>query len=195
MPQGKGLGWKWENSDRNKKGTITQLVEELMLTNTACRIPKDVSTIAEELKRPPFYGAISLLMCWTAAILCAFKAGSLSKLDYIGLNDVVFNRFDRFVKMSDQSVGTAMEMANVPKNCFIGFIEDNGGETKLIHAMISTGGGWAAGNKNDCIGLGSAVGWETLNLGALNWDVGNNCILAPGQHSRFRQIKIRYRQL
>ena len=50
--------------------------------------------------------------------------------------------------------------------------------------MIAVGGGVAAGNKNLCIGIGSPVGWEILDLNNLDWgNVGG------------RGLTVRYRTL
>jgi hypothetical protein len=51
-------------------------------------------------------------------------------------------------------------MQKVPQGAFIGFFRDG----SLVEAMLGTGAGIAAGDKNECIGSGSPVGWKLLNL-------------------------------
>jgi hypothetical protein len=57
-------------------------------------------------------------------------------------------------------------MAALPVGHAIGFFD---GE-RLVHMMLGVGDGQAAGNKNDCIGMGHPAGWEVLDLRSLRWN-------------------------
>lgn len=63
--------------------------------------------------------------------------------------------------------------------------------------MIATGDGYAAGNKNECIGMGKAIGWENLNIAeGLNWIPDSSCFNAvPEGKSGERLVMIYYREL
>lgn len=143
------------------------------------------------------YLALSQEMCWDAVVLCARNSGALDDAAYQRLQNITATNFSSFVKMIDPIVGDANAMRRVPQGSFLGFVEIVNNQPKLIHAMISTGHGLAAGNKNACIGIGGPVGWEILDLaGRLRWQAGTNCFNArptgqPGQ----RMIQIRYRTL
>jgi hypothetical protein len=56
------------------------------------------------------------------------------------------------------------------------------------HAMISTGAGFAAGNKNACLAIGNPVGWEIL-------DLGNLVVWGSGGGATTRNVQVRYREL
>lgn len=110
-------------------------------------------------------------MCWDAVIKCVNDSGATS----LGNPTIQRNSFAAFVSTTaDPKVNSAQEMQNVPEGALIGFVEDKGpgkGDA-LVHAMISTGQGYAAGTKNACMGIGSAIGWENLDLAPLKWVSG-----------------------
>lgn len=112
----------------------------------------------------PGFIKLSGLMCWDAVMMCALDSGAIDRNKHQSIMPIHFNDFERFVKMSDPIVSDANNMRQVPQGSFLGFFETKDGTTKLIHAMIATGQGCAAGNKNMCIGIGKAVGWEILNI-------------------------------
>lgn len=84
-----------------------------------------------------------------------------------------------------REVRDAGDMMGVPKGYVIGFFKQAGaGEIArarsagravptmlMTHATLSTGGGAAAGHKNDCVtAAGAAAGWQELDLVSdLNW--------------------------
>jgi hypothetical protein len=107
---------------------------------------------------------ISGLMCWDAVAYCARLAGIISEGRWNQLKgapgEIYATNFSRVPgpSLSTLSPGT-----------MLGFFEDSGGHKKLIHAMIYLGNNEAAGNKNNCIGIGNSIGWEILNLNRLDW--------------------------
>lgn len=77
--------------------------------------------------------------------------------------------------------GNVDALRAIPEGATIGFFD---GST-LVHVMLSLGNGHAAGNKNGCIGMGSPIGWEALDLSA-GWNATN---FGP------RNLTVRYRPL
>lgn len=111
------------------------------------------------------YMMLSSLMCWDAVVHVAMLAGVVSESKAKSI------RGNTIVDPANPRVRTAAEMASVPEGDLLGFFEDRKGVWTMIHAMIAVGGGSAAGNKNDCIGAGRAVGWEVLDLASrLTWN-------------------------
>ena len=111
-------------------------------------------------------------MCWDALVLCARKSGALDKYKHASLwSTINIHHFEHFVSTRDFKIRSKNDMFNVPQGSFIGFFSSSG---RIIHALMATGAGFAAGNKNECIGIGQPVGWENLNLagGGLNWHFG-----------------------
>ncbi|ALD43076.1 MULTISPECIES: hypothetical protein [Serratia] len=118
------------------------------------------------------YLSLSGEMCWDAVVLCAHRSGALSKAKYKQLWLTVFDKqYRHFVSPDDTEIRTMADMLRAPQGCFIGiFSMRDAASPRLLHAMIGTGAGFAAGNKNLCIGVGGAVGWENLNLARdLRW--------------------------
>jgi hypothetical protein len=104
---------------------------------------------------------LSAKMCWDAVKHCVVQAAP-----FLGKNR--YKHIDAkmgLVSSGDPEVRSAAEMRTVPEGSILGFFD---GDTP-IHVMVSLGGGWAAGNKNDCVGVGSPVGWEELNLAERLW--------------------------
>mmetsp|Transcript_4336 Transcript_4336/g.6620 ORF Transcript_4336/g.6620 Transcript_4336/m.6620 type:complete len:185 (-) Transcript_4336:191-745(-) len=136
----------------------------------------------------PAYVDLSSRMCWNAVTRCAEVAGGMLQDSMV----VSSNSYDHFIpKLDARRITTAAEMANVPEGSFIGFFDDDTGF--IIHAMMATGNGQAAGNKNSCIGIGAHVGWEILNL-ADNERWNNNgmwCAIFARGH--VREISVYYR--
>ena len=122
--------------------------------------------------------SLSALMCWDAVAQVQAKAGLKRQTNIGGKN------CDHVISLTDPAVTSKQEMQAVPQGAFVGFFRDG----TLIHAMLATGAGIAAGNKNECIGIGRAVGWELLNLASdLKW--GGSGFTDPGG----RLILVRYR--
>lgn len=93
------------------------------------------------------YVNLSSKMCWDAVKYCGYLANMTSNYSC-----------GKSIITSSASVVT--DSTRIPEGDIIGFFENG----DLKHAMISTGMGRAAGNKNDCMGIGHAVGWEELAL-------------------------------
>lgn len=154
---------------------------------------------------------LSGLMCWDAVIRCALKAGAIDKkrADGAKISGDKPDSYKGFIDpKKDPVVADAAAMRAVPQGCFLGFFENAGGKLTMIHAMISTGHGLAAGNKNDCIGIGNPVGWEILNLAGdtenkikkkkekLEWANGKNGFLGPDPKSKEKRlIQVFYRPI
>lgn len=119
------------------------------------------------------YLNVSALMCWDAVAYCAKLAGVISEGRWKQLKGAPAEIYaTNFSRVSGPS------LAALSPGSMLGFFEEAGGQKKLIHAMIYLGNNEAAGNKNNCIGLGNAVGWEVLNLTRLDWTPEGN-ITAP----------------
>lgn len=118
------------------------------------------------------YLGLSQLMCWDAAIHVGYLAGIIDDAGWRRLKDGDKSTvLDGGVRIRDADAIRALAEGHL--------IYFKHGQTP-IHAMVSTGQGYAAGNKNNCIGVGRAVGWEQLNLADdLDWG-GELDILAPG---------------
>ena len=157
------------------------------------------------------YLELSSLMCWSAAIRCALNAGAITAIKAQRLESLDWSEdFSAFVSRADTRVRNAAEMRSVPAGAFIAFIrvdppdayfrfiDDPRGKRHIVHAMLSLGNGWAAGNKNSCVGIGRHVGWEILNLAdGLNWTGGKYDAINgyPLHASASLPLRIRYREL
>jgi len=131
------------------------------------------------------YRKLSGLMCWDAVAHCALLAGVISEANYRNL----LGNENSLIGQNARAVATAGAMALIPGGHILGFFAGH----KLIHAMITTGNGRAAGNKNNCVGVGHSVGWEELNLvSGLQWAQGGG-ITAPGLLGPSRSVTIRHR--
>lgn len=111
------------------------------------------------------YKNLSASMCWDAVIYCLEKCAA--KPSHI-TGPVFAEDYKTFVpdpKLSQLSniIETKEQMKACRQGSLLAFINISD-KSKLIHAMVSLGAGAAAGNKNECIGIGSPIGWEVLNL-------------------------------
>ncbi len=139
-----------------------------------CQYAASVARNCAAQKYSQEYRKLSSLMCWDAVAHCALLANVIDQSAYKTLSGLGHTSL---VQTSDPVIANAAAMGNLPEGHIIGFFE---GE-EMIHAMISTGNGKAAGNKNDCVGVGHWVGWEELNLvTGLKWS-GNGQIKAPSE--------------
>jgi hypothetical protein len=176
--------------ERSKKGWSTMAPDAGHL---AAAYARDCATNPAS----PGYLALSREMCWDAVVLCARQSGAIGEHQYEAMRHITATSFSPFVRMIDPIVGDAGAMRRVAQGSFLGFVEIQNNLPKLVHAMIATGQGLAAGTKNACIGIGGPVGWEILDLaGKLRWVPQTNCFNAvplgqPGQ----RLIQIRCRPL
>jgi hypothetical protein len=123
------------------------------------------AAIAREAARGQgtYFTALSEQMCWDAVAACQNRPPG------------------QYIDQSDRRVANADELRNIPEGATIGFFTPG----TLVHVMISLGNGEAAGNKNACIGVGSPIGWEILDL-MLNW---NGSDFGP------RNLAVRFRPL
>lgn len=145
-----------------------------MKGHVAAQIARDSAT-----QKSDFYMGLSALMCWDAVIETYAKAGIKKPAKPISGTDCA-----AVISLTDTPVTSKAEMQKVPQGAFLGFFRDG----TLVHAMIATGAGIAAGNKNACIGIGGPVGWELLNLAEdLKWEAGG--FRDPGN----RLFLLRYR--
>jgi len=150
----------------------------------------------------PDYLDLSGKMCWVAALYCAVQADALSKKYFEKVqHQITFQTYSFFVCPTDAAIVSAIEMRALPQGCILAFFDFSFTPAKLVHAMISSGAGFACGNKNSCIGVGRDVGWESHNLAEkLKWAAGTDGFTAPETDvspgkSKTRILKIRYRPL
>jgi hypothetical protein len=109
------------------------------------------------------YRILSARTCWDAVKYCALKSGVIDRRTHNRLS-----AYQDLITNSNSQIRSAEEMRCLPPGHVIGFFKH--ASPVSIHAMISTGEGMAAGNKNDCIGVGNFVGWEELDLAhGLRW--------------------------
>lgn len=143
----------------------------------------DAAALARAATDPghPQYELLSADMCWDAVKQCGVKAGAVRR-------DVDAQR--GLVSGADALVPDSDAVERLPAGTAVGFFE---GE-RAVHVMLSVGDGHACGNKNNCVGIGKAVGWESLDLKALDWD-RNGGINAPGMLTPQRTLQVRARLL
>lgn len=130
------------------------------------------------------YRKVSALMCWDAVYRVAMKGGCITAEQFERLKTTT----PRDVLCRGYRIMNPGEMGRLPAGWVIYF---NEGPTP-VHAMISTGMGWACGNKNDCVGVGKSVGWEAHDLaGTLEWTPHKGTdILAPGAMNAKRPLLV-----
>lgn len=156
---------------------------------SALDVAKVAKTCATQ-KSTQEYRMLSSLMCWDAVLHVAMLAGVIPDRRYQTLK----GKPQTLVNTNDPAVTDAAGMKAVPAGHAIGFFEDDGGTPKIIHCMVSTGSGKAAGNKNDCVGVGSMVGWEELDLAAgLSWS--GSGIQAPKGEGVTRAVTVHHRPI
>lgn len=126
--------------------------------------PKAAAIAREAARGGTYWTALSTQMCWDAVAACQNRQAG------------------RGVEIGDSPVLGDSDVRNIPEGASIGFF-DNG---TLVHEMISVGGGEACGTKNGCIGYGSPIGWEMLDL-RNGWNSGSS--YGP------RKLQVRYRAI
>ena len=201
-----------------KTGTSAQINQETKGAHLA-EFAMACATEKSKNKYKNYRKKLNEEMCWNAVVLCARLSKVINEEESKKLkpqNGIEYKMYSNFVDPEkDTLVRNVEEMVKVPKGSFIGFFETlskeeehqsiklKAGDKILIHAMLAVGDGKAAGNKNSCIGIGSFVGWEILNLaGDLRWMEGDNCFDAvPRDHVHknpqnpyIREIQIFYRR-
>ncbi|MBW8833040.1 MAG: hypothetical protein JF606_27390 [Burkholderiales bacterium] len=145
----------------------------------AGQIARDAATAGKEDMKNEVFAELSAAMCWDAVIRCQFRAGVKDP------GFVTTAKHDHVISLDDKPVNNKQAMWQVPQGASIGFFR----ERTLVHLMIATGAGLAAGNKNACIGIGAPVGWEVLNLAQdLNWN-------GDGFTANGKSYLIRYREV
>jgi hypothetical protein len=134
----------------------------LMSGKSAAQIARDAATGLNG----DFY-ELSALMCWDAVVYCMVRGGGSDP------GSITSASSSHVVSTGDPAITSGAEMRWAPQGAFIGFFDGS----RLIHAMIATGHGFAAGNKNACLGIGNPVGWEILDVaGRLDWLNGGVCV-------------------
>jgi hypothetical protein len=101
------------------------------------------------------YNHVSPMMCWDAALYCAWKVGAIhtsaiNERPRTSSGILGPNHYDHF--FTDTTPIEEADVAGLPKGCMLGFIDNTG---RLIHVMIYTGNGKAVGSNN-----GSVFGQE-----------------------------------
>lgn len=147
------------------------------------RVRHAAAQTAREATDPehPLYLELSAAMCWDAVKHCAVRAGALTPS---------VDAQHGLVSVADGEIRGRDAMEALPAAHAVGFFDGN----RLVHLMISLGHGHAAGNKNDCIGMGHSAGWEALDLKRLKWNMDGG-ITAPGLLRPERTLVVRSRLL
>lgn len=120
---------------------------------------------------------------------CALRAGIIDQRKYDRL------RGDQdLVALSDFAVAGPNAMYRLEPGNAIGFFWSTPQGVTMVHAMLCVGKGLAAGNKNDCVGVGHSLGWEILDLAnGLHWQGNTGTITAPGlTEEGGRELMVRY---
>ena len=171
------------------------------LTLKGQKIADYAKKIASERERgSDVWKKLTSLQCWDGVLICALESGEITESTFNALKNIYANSYSTYISKSDPVVRNRQGMMNVPRGSFLGFIDISDPRNPLIHAMVAIGEGKAAGNKNDCIGIGSMFGWEILDLAhKLRWLEGENCFEAkrgfkPDGSPKLRKIQIRYRK-
>lgn len=137
------------------------------------------------------YNNLSAKMCWDAAITCGVMAGVLTP-DKARAMTPSSNEYSNFVDVSCPALSDVTDLEAVPPGSFLGFFWADRGRLVLFHVMVYIGDCYAAGTKNACMGIGTPVGWEVLDLRDLNWSPDGNYAVVNGTG---RPTMIRYRSL
>lgn len=148
---------------------------------------RDAANFARKVADATFahadYVELSAKICWDSVMHYAVRASILSHSE-AGFT----NAKHALVTLRDNPVRSRREIVQLEPGCAIGFFKNYGTGFILAHAMISLGyHGFAAGNKNDCIGLGSFVGWEKLDLKMLRWNSSGEGFIFNGVPTIIRQ--------
>ena len=174
------LGVSQPNASGIKRARALQPLPARAGSASARAAAAELARQATDPEHPKFMD-LSAAMCWDAVKLCAVEVHAV---------DRNVDAQHGLVSHADALVVDRNAIASVPAGHVLGFFEG----PRLVHAMLAVGGGRACGNKNDCVGIGHAVGWEELDLGALRW-AGNGGITAPGLLSAERTLQVRARPL
>ena len=165
------------------KGAAADALSVRLRTPSPATARAAAAQIARDAANPnhPQYLDLSAAMCWDAVKHCAVVAHLL---------DATVDAQHGLVSSADAQVHGREAIAALPEGHAIGFFDDQ----RLVHVMLGVGNGRAAGNKNDCVGIGAPIGWETLNLNHLAWNA-DGCVTAPGLHQATRSLVVRSRLL
>jgi len=170
-------------------------------SNTALSIGHVVAAYARDCATDhssPDYLKLSSYMCWDSVIYCLYKAGVIDKIKFTKIYGRRLNEDPSdLVDANDTLISSTQEMWEVAQGNILGFFSNNNGKSQLIHAMLATGSGCAAGNKNGCIGIGAPVGWEILDLAnKLRWKPESKSFnMVPNSAVGETLIQLRYRTL
>jgi len=165
------------------------------------KLGREVSSYATRCatnKFNPDYLKLSEMMCWDAVLYCIFKADAIKK----NLADKLIGKAytedsSDYMEADCTIVGSAGEMMKVPQGSLLGFFREEGNNSTLIHAMLATGAGCAAGNKNGCVGIGGAVGWEILDIAnTINWmPLQREVNIVPKGKIGTNAVRLRYKSI
>lgn len=138
---------------------------------------------------------LTSLMCWDAVKQCAVGAGIITAEK----GRLLESRLS-LVSSSDFQISNAYQLKTLEQGNVLGFFTQKGASVEIMHCMISLGGSIAAGNKNDCIGIGNSVGWESIDLSHLQWNQDGTFYSAmgigyDGNAPTFRNIDMHYRPI
>ncbi len=112
------------------------------------------------------YQRLSSMMCWDAAIYCAWSANAVdatgASISSSTFNQVSADSYQTLFGNQARKIDSKKDFMALPAGYFIGFV--NEANNRLRHVMISLGAGQAAGNKSDCVlSSGHSIGWEVLD--------------------------------
>jgi hypothetical protein len=121
------------------------------------------------------YARVSPMMCWDAALYCAWAAGGID-VPSIQLQQnarewsvLSAHKFEQIFNVDTHEVTSTRQLERLPPGCLIGFVGRLGGQPTapeiLRHAMVHIRHGLGAGTKNGCIFPASpGGGWEAVDM-------------------------------
>src|SRR5690606_3431423 len=112
------------------------------------------------------YQKLSSLMCWDAALLCAWAAKGIDSpsISLTGKSfGIVEDGSPDKLFPTRKKVNSAAELMLMPEGCLVGFINNSTGKLRLVMRHASNGMG--AGNKSGCIFSDSKDVWEVIDMG------------------------------
>jgi len=130
-------------------------------------------------------------MCWNAVTRCAELAEVIDHNKFINLKD----KENLLIRTSDPVVIDATAMRSVKAGHILGFYDPSPKYKRFVHAMLSTGTGWAAGTKNECTGGHLMACWQLLNLASgLRW-LPQGHFNAAKEKNKMRVLHIHHRPI
>ena len=157
-----------------------------------CRDAADFARDCAAGRNPKGRLALQNEMCWDAVTLCAEFAGVIDHNKFLSLK----GKENLLIRTSDPVVTNATAMRSVKAGHILGFYDPRPKYKRFVHAMLSTGTGWAAGTKNGCIGIGYDMAyWQLLNLASgLRW-LPQGHFNAAKERNKLRVLHIHHRPI